>query len=650
MLFFFNLEDFAAELRTSENPDKRDKINRYEELFGELRGDIRETYFFKKHLAGFNTENLREIGGDVLPPECLEGDEEGLNTLFALTVGSLSSEYEFVKTGSDVQLLIHVKATGKDGKEQKVSKTLDELYMFQVYRLFEIYVEEQISLSCLEKDEDEGESLSEEFEKCEQVYKDQVRELAKAFVLEKNDPDDEDREENNKYTTMLSFLPKKLRIWLLVNIFISFEVLKEKIMDAYLKAEDESYLSKMADQLILEAQNAKEEHKGDDKEAIRMALLRRTREWADTCGPLTFDEADTLARCWEVPFAYIQSQEATVNVTPEDMMRLVDEELLTESETIKRLFAYVFYMHLLKIQPEPALKQKPAVKSGRKRLLKNQPEPTEVLVNPGKRIYSNNMLIQGGSGTGKTFSVKKLCRRLGLMCVHVHNNTLVQEGIVGPSYDSFFREKYLHGDKDLLPTAFVIEDEIDKVCGNYYGEAILNEKLSVLDRDGEVRFTTETKGGGKEIALPTSRMTFIFTGVFEDVKHNRPVGFSTQPDRESDNCTKEDYEKFGFPAELLGRIGCLVTFPKPTTGSVLKYLSGNDSPVKRYAEMAERLGGKLILTEDGKAALAEKVVNGNTGYRMADSLLDELFQRYLFDPASASGAPLTIDATQVATI
>jgi len=650
MLFFFNLDDFAAELRASENPDKRDEINRYEELFGELRGDIRETYFFKKHLAGFNTENLREIGGDVLPPECLEGDEEGLNTLFALTVGSLSSDYEFVKAGSDVQLLIHVKARDKDGKEKKISKSLDELYMFQVHRLFEIYIEEQISLSCLEKDEDEEEALTEEFAKCEKEFQKQLHKLEKAFVQEKKELDDEEREENDMYATMLPFLPKKLRIWLLVNIFIPFEVLKEKIMDAYLKSEDDSYLAKMTDQLILEAQNAKEEHKGDDKEDIRMALLRRTREWADTCGPLTFDEADTLARCWDVPFAYIQSQEATVNVTPEDMMRVVDEELLTESEIIKRLFAYVFYMHLLKIQPAPAPKLKPVARSGRKRLLKNQPEPTEVLVSPGKRIYSNNMLIQGGSGSGKTYSVKKLCRRLGLMCVHVHNNSLVQEGIVGPSHESFFREKYVHGDKDLLPTAVVIEDEIDKVCGNYYGEAILNEKLSVLDRDGEIRFNTETKGAGKEIAMPTSRMTFIFTGVFEGVKHNRPVGFAAQSDQEPGNCTKEDYEKIGFPAELLGRIGCLVTFPKPTTGSVLKYLSGNDSPVRRYTEMAERLGGKLVLTEDGKAALAEKVVKGNTGYRMADSLLDELFQRYLFGMNFGSGATLTIDAAQVATI
>ena len=79
-------------------------------------------------------------------------------------------------------------------------------------------------------------------------------------------------------------------------------------------------------------------------------------------------------------------------------------------------------------------------------------------------------------------------------------------------------------------------------------------------------------------------------------------------------------------------------------------LSGNDSPVRRYTEMAQRLGGKLVLTEDGKAALAEKVVKGNTGYRMADSLLDELFQRYLFGMNFGSGATLTIDAAQVATI
>lgn len=87
----------------------------------------------------------------LTPDELGEDFDWGL--LEKLVAGSFSSDYELKLDNEkgDYELYIAVKSG-----DQSVVKTVSELWSFQMLRLYEIYVEEQMNLQILKK-EDESE-------------------------------------------------------------------------------------------------------------------------------------------------------------------------------------------------------------------------------------------------------------------------------------------------------------------------------------------------------------------------------------------------------------------------------------------------------------------------------------------------------------
>lgn len=147
----FDFLAFIEELR--EKPEKKQIVEKYEKLFGPVQGDIKDQIRYKEYLS------------QVVPlaykvPEELKNDFDR-DLLEQLVVGSFSSDYELKKVtdwkegspqgGPEKDLYIAVKSG-----DQSVVKTVSELRSFQILRLYEIYIEEQMNLHAL-KAEDENE-------------------------------------------------------------------------------------------------------------------------------------------------------------------------------------------------------------------------------------------------------------------------------------------------------------------------------------------------------------------------------------------------------------------------------------------------------------------------------------------------------------
>ena len=88
-------------------------------------------------------------------PDELEFDYDW-ELLEQLTAASFSSDYwlELSEDNTSYQLFISVKSGGK-----QVVKKVEELWSFQISRLFEIYIDEHIKLFSLMGDEDECEAI-----------------------------------------------------------------------------------------------------------------------------------------------------------------------------------------------------------------------------------------------------------------------------------------------------------------------------------------------------------------------------------------------------------------------------------------------------------------------------------------------------------
>ena len=141
-IMLFDFIAFINELR--DNNEKKETIEKYEKLVGPIEGGVKDQVWFVEYLANFKPTKY-------LVPEELEKDFDR-DLLQQLVLGSFSSDYE-LKVEKDKQSELYIAVKSWD---QSVVKKVSELWSFQIQRLYEIYIEEQINLQVL-KAEDENE-------------------------------------------------------------------------------------------------------------------------------------------------------------------------------------------------------------------------------------------------------------------------------------------------------------------------------------------------------------------------------------------------------------------------------------------------------------------------------------------------------------
>ena len=137
----FDFPAFIDELREKE--DKKEIVEKYEKYFWKIQWDIKDQIWYKDYLSQFPAQSY-------LTPEDLDDDFDW-DILQKLVIWSFSSDYE-LKQDNDSwwELYIAVKSW-----DQSIVKTVSELWSFQILRLYEIYIEEQMNLQILMNEDDE---------------------------------------------------------------------------------------------------------------------------------------------------------------------------------------------------------------------------------------------------------------------------------------------------------------------------------------------------------------------------------------------------------------------------------------------------------------------------------------------------------------
>lgn len=152
--YLFSFEGFINEQRF--NPEKKEHIEDYEKIYGPMPNDFKETDIYKQYVSKFKP--LKRF--KLIVPDELESDFDW-ELLEQLAAASFSSDYwlELSEDNTSYQLFLSVKSGGK-----QVVKKVEELWSFQINRLFEIYINEQINLFALMDDEDESDAVHAEQE------------------------------------------------------------------------------------------------------------------------------------------------------------------------------------------------------------------------------------------------------------------------------------------------------------------------------------------------------------------------------------------------------------------------------------------------------------------------------------------------------
>ena len=144
---FFDFQSYIAELR--EKDEKKETVEKYEKFFWPVQGDIKEQLWYHEYVTNFKPVSY-------LVPEEIKDDFDR-ELLIQLVAASFSSDGVFdVNNGKEnADFVISVQSG-----DQVVVKKVSELWGFQILRLFEIYIEEQMNLQILiAEDEKEKEAI-----------------------------------------------------------------------------------------------------------------------------------------------------------------------------------------------------------------------------------------------------------------------------------------------------------------------------------------------------------------------------------------------------------------------------------------------------------------------------------------------------------
>ena len=196
MANLFDFDAFINELRA--NDKKRKTIDSYESYYGTIYPDLRKQVWYANYVKAF--EDLYPKEG-VIVPDDLEDDFDW-KALFALVTASFSSSFRFEKNEEDpsgpLTLWIKVSSKSDDSNEVlTIEKSLDELWSFQIIRLYEIYIEEQISLQITQAEEPETDDLQKE--------RNEHLALLKKALKKVNGEEDEEDVIVYHYTSLKSF-------------------------------------------------------------------------------------------------------------------------------------------------------------------------------------------------------------------------------------------------------------------------------------------------------------------------------------------------------------------------------------------------------------------------------------------------------------
>lgn len=166
----FDFQSIITQLK--EKHDGEEKFKKFIEGLNE-DSTIEDMPFYKEYLSKFEVErafddfNLTDVEDVLL-------SKDDLFMLFRLVVASFSSSYDILydKQSKTIDLSISVKSS-----EQFITKKISELWSFQIMRMFDIYVNEQIELSIEDYDPEELEEFKDQRKIRLMIFEKKVRQI-----------------------------------------------------------------------------------------------------------------------------------------------------------------------------------------------------------------------------------------------------------------------------------------------------------------------------------------------------------------------------------------------------------------------------------------------------------------------------------------
>lgn len=278
-------------------------------------------------------------------------------------------------------------------------------------------------------------------------------------------------------------------------------------------------------------------------------------------------------------------------------------------------------------------------------------------------IEKSNIVMVGGTGTGKTLLARTIARLLKVPFTIVDATVLTEAGYVGEDIESILTRLLQVADYKVeeAERGIVFIDEIDKIARksdnpsitrDVSGEGVQQGLLKLLE--GSV-VNVPPQGGRKHpdqkmIAVNTKHILFICGGAFDGIEkkiaqrlNTHVVGFDSVQNKKSIDTkdlmkyiTPQDLRSFGLIPEIVGRLPILTSLRSLDREALRNILTEpKNSIIKQYIKLMEMDGVSLIFDDDVLEFIVDKAIEYKLGARGLRSIVETIMMEKMFEIPSS---------------
>jgi ATP-dependent Clp protease ATP-binding subunit ClpX len=289
------------------------------------------------------------------------------------------------------------------------------------------------------------------------------------------------------------------------------------------------------------------------------------------------------------------------------------------------------------------------------------------------RDYSKqNVILLGPTGVGKTYLIKTIADLIGVPFVKGDATKFSETGYVGGDVEDLIRELMQRGDGNvqLAQYGIVYLDEIDKIATPAHvigrdvsGRGVQTNLLKLMEETEvplrsptdiqaqlQAAFEFQRRGKVKRETINTKHILFIVSGAFDEMLEivrrrlrQSQIGFASGAADQIDEADvlresqSEDFIKFGFEPEFVGRLPVRVVLDKLSVDDLYNILKQSEgSVIRQYESSFHAFGIDVLFSDDGLRAIAEHSAQENTGARGLLTICERVLREFKYELPSST--------------